>query len=172
MTPTTRNFGHFLRGLREKKQLGLNELARKAQISPTFLSLVERGMTPPPGVAKLQALAEILGQDVDTFLGIAGKLPPDVPDIVLRHPRRYSALLRSLRNLNEGQLDAFITDLSGESAIAIEAKNTKGVDAVADRKHYLLFVDARALDCLNTESQPTPTGEVGQDREKLRRRGN
>jgi HTH-type transcriptional regulator, competence development regulator len=116
------NFGTFLRKTREASGFGLNELARQAEMSPTFLSLIERGLQPPPGVEKLEALARLINQQPDEFLGLAGKLPPDVPAIILRHPRQYAAIMRSMRKLSEPQLDAFISALN----MAIEFKAGAG----------------------------------------------
>ena len=52
--------GALLRTLREKKGVGLRELARKIGVSAPYLSNVERGKSPAPSEGKLRAIAGIL----------------------------------------------------------------------------------------------------------------
>jgi HTH-type transcriptional regulator, competence development regulator len=149
------NFGAFLRKTREASGFGLNELARQAEMSPTFLSLVERGLQPPPGVEKLEALARLLNQQPDEFLGLAGKLPPDLPAIILRHPRQYAAMVRSMRKLNEQQLDAFISALG----MAIEFKVRAGQserEKYEQFRHWLLLVKPEVLQSHPSSFDPKP----------------
>ena len=165
----TKNFGSYLRKKREESGLGLNEVARRAQMSKTFLSLIERGLQPPPGIEKLQALARILNQQPDEFIALAGKLPPDVPAIIERHPLQFSALLRSMRKLSEDQLDSFLAQLG----MAVEAKLTAEMSPLTrtNKTHqWLLFLNTEALRSLPasfdlkhlepwTVSESTPVSE-------------
>lgn len=148
------NFGTFLRETREACGFGLNELARQAEMSPTFLSLIERGLQPPPGVEKLEALARLLNQQPDKFLGLAGKLPPDVPAIILRHPVHYAALLRSMRKLNGHQLDAFIRALG----MAIESKARADQSEQEQLQQWLLLVKPEVLQSLPSSFDAKPLG--------------
>jgi transcriptional regulator with XRE-family HTH domain len=97
-------FGKTVRRLRLQKGFGLRELAKKIGLSPTYLSRLERGEVPPPAEEGVLALAKQLGQNSDEFLGLAGRLPSDLPQIIQKHPRQYAALLRSMRRLSATQM--------------------------------------------------------------------
>ena len=44
-----RSFGSLVREEREQRKIGLRELARQIGISPTYLSMIERGEFPGTG---------------------------------------------------------------------------------------------------------------------------
>ena len=50
-------FGKEVRTRREEKDIFLRELARRVNMSPTYLSKVERAEFPPPAEKKVQAIA-------------------------------------------------------------------------------------------------------------------
>ena len=106
MKSDSKPFGAKLRALREAKGLGLRELARRAKISPAFLSKIEAGKEKSPAEPKLRALAKILDFDPDVMLAMAGRLSADVVKIIQRHPQEYTALIMGLRVLNQEQLQA------------------------------------------------------------------
>ena len=99
-----RRFGRRLRELRERRGLKMRELARKARISPAFLSKVERGITTPPAERKLRALAKALGEEPEVMLALAGRLPDDVIEVIQQCPAEYLRLLRELRGLDRGRV--------------------------------------------------------------------
>lgn len=53
-----------LRELRIKKNIGLNELAKKARIAPSYLSALERGLKTNPSTKTMNKIAEALGATV------------------------------------------------------------------------------------------------------------
>lgn len=59
--------GQNIRKIREYRLLGLNETARKANISPSYLSALEKGVKANPSVDKLKDIADVLGMDIDEF---------------------------------------------------------------------------------------------------------
>ena len=101
MVKNRNRFGAHLRKLRVGRGVGLRKLATTVGISATYLSKVERGEMPPPAERQVVALADILGQDRDVFLGVAGRIPSDLPPIIKKHPREYAALVRALRNIRK-----------------------------------------------------------------------
>jgi len=101
-------------------------------ISPTYLSKVERGEMPPPSERQVIALADILGQDKDVFLGIAGRIPSDLPAIIQRNPGKYAALLRAVRKLRGADFDILFDSLGGQ--IAVEFKRSRGSPEEAGRQ--------------------------------------
>jgi len=125
-------FGGHLRKLRVQRGIGLRKLAMTIGISPTYLSKVERGEMPPPSERQVIALANILGQDKDVFLGIAGRIPSDLPAIIQRNPGKYAALLRAVRKLRGADFDILFDSLGGQ--IAVEFKRSRGSPEEAGRQ--------------------------------------
>jgi transcriptional regulator with XRE-family HTH domain len=150
-------FGAYLRKLRVQRDIGLRKLAMTIGISPTYLSKIERGDMPPPAEEQVVALADILGQDKDVFLGIAGRIASDLPSIIKKHPREYAALLRALRNTRKVDLYILLDALKGQ---IVEFKSWSGTREEAERqvaeyKALLARIDQKPLVFSRT------TGRVG-----------
>ena len=94
------SFGRVLRNLRESEGVGLRELAQVVGMSPAYLSMVERDELAPPAQDKVLALAIALDQDRDVFLALAGRVAPDLPNIIMKHPREMATLVRATRGLS------------------------------------------------------------------------
>ncbi|MBU0755674.1 MAG: PTS sugar transporter subunit IIA [Planctomycetes bacterium] len=75
-------FGIILRTLRTTAGLSLRELARDLEVSPTYLSLIETGKSPPPVEDKILRIEDRLGVPPGSLLSFTG-----------RHPRRVIELL-------------------------------------------------------------------------------
>ena len=59
---------------------------------------MELGHFPPPGEKKIVLIAEILEQNTDELLALAGKVSSDLIEIILQRPKEIAALLRRLRH--------------------------------------------------------------------------
>ncbi|OLN25097.1 PAS sensor protein [Desulfovibrio sp. DV] len=86
------NFGERIRTKRLARLAGdktftLRRLAGRLGIQPSYLSRLERGATPSLSEEHIQALARELGDDADTLLALAGKIPGDVRRMLLDSPR-------------------------------------------------------------------------------------
>ena len=92
-------FGAFVRRERERKEIGLREMAKMIGVSPTYLSKVERDEFSPPAEDKVKAIAQIIKCDTDELLARAGRVSSDLSDIIKRHPRVLAALLRTTKGL-------------------------------------------------------------------------
>ena len=57
---------------------------------------MELGHFPPPGEKKVVLIAEILEQNTDELLALAGKVSSDLIEIILQRPKETAALLRRL----------------------------------------------------------------------------
>ena len=95
-------FGNLLRALREAKRttdptFSLRQFAEKAGISATFLSKVERGEFDPPAADKIIRMAQLLGTDADELLALAGRVDPELDDIIRRRPKALAEFLRTAR---------------------------------------------------------------------------
>jgi transcriptional regulator with XRE-family HTH domain len=64
--PTNADLGRALRGLRRSRHLTIEELALTAEMHPTYLSGIERGIRNPTW-GKLSKLAQALGVPISTI---------------------------------------------------------------------------------------------------------
>jgi transcriptional regulator with XRE-family HTH domain len=116
MSALREKFGAFIRREREKKEIGLREMAKMIGVSPTYLSKVERDEFAPPAEDRVKAIAQIIGCDVDELLARADRVASDLSDIIKRHPVELAALLRTTKSLTS-------EDIAG---LARNAKRIKG----------------------------------------------
>jgi len=102
-------FGRRVRELREARrrddpEFSLRQFAQRAGISPTFLSKIETGDLAPPIPAKIVRIAELLGTNTDELLALAGKVSPEVTDMINERPKTHVAFLRKVRLLPDARL--------------------------------------------------------------------
>ena len=102
-------FGKRVRQLREAKRktdpkFTLRKFAQAVGISPTFLSKVERGDFDPPKAEKIKKMAELLEVDADELLALAGKVDPELNEIIKDKPSSLPDLLRTVRGMSEKEL--------------------------------------------------------------------
>ncbi len=103
-------FGAYVRQERDRKELGLREMAKMIGVSPTYLSKIERDEFAPPAEDRVRKIAEILGSDVDELLALAGKVSSDLSEIIREHPREQAALLRTTKGLTADELTRLARD--------------------------------------------------------------
>ncbi len=104
-----KNFGDFIAKKREEKQITLREMAKRLDISPPYLSDVEKDRRNPFELEKLEQLSRILNlsEEEETIMfNLAGKkrdeVAPDLPDYI--KGRDYvSSALRTARDLDAGE---------------------------------------------------------------------
>ena len=75
-------FGALVRRERMAKKIGLREMARKIGVSPTYLSMIERGENAPPTEAKVREIAKLIGLNEDKLLELADRTPDDVVGMI------------------------------------------------------------------------------------------
>jgi transcriptional regulator with XRE-family HTH domain len=102
---SNQKFGTRLRELRKKADLSLRELAANVHIDFTYLSKIENGVLPPPSEKVILHLAESLGADKDDLLMLAGRIPPDIAEILtnretIKHLRAERAK-KEAKNMNQ-----------------------------------------------------------------------
>lgn len=103
------NFGEFIAQKREENKITLREMAKKLDITPPYLSDVEKDRRNPFDLEKLELLSKILllsDEENVTMLDLAGKrrneVAPDLPEYIME--RDYvSAALRTARDLDAGE---------------------------------------------------------------------
>ena len=98
-------FGDLLRATRVAKGYSLRKFAEMADMSPTYLSQVEQGKIERPATAeRVRAMAELLGQNADEWIALAGRVPDDVTNIIKNEPQAMPALLRAVKGLTADEL--------------------------------------------------------------------
>jgi len=102
-------FGKRIQELREAKKkddpaFSLRKFGLAVDLSPTFLSKLENGEMNPPKAEKIKKMAELLEVDADELLALAGKVSPDLPEIIQETPIAMADLLRTVQGLSEKEL--------------------------------------------------------------------
>lgn len=98
-------FGDYIRKRREELQdesaaaYSLRKVAAAARIEPSYLSKIERGLQPPPGEATIVALSQVLQEDPDVMLALAGKVSDELQRIIQQRPQLFGQLIRQLKNM-------------------------------------------------------------------------
>lgn len=112
MGESTDQFGSLLRERRLAKGYTLRKFAELVDVSPTYLSLVEQGKVErPPTAERIRKMAELLGENPDQWIALAGRLPDDVAEIIRDAPETMPALLRAAKGLTADQLRKVMDDI-------------------------------------------------------------
>lgn len=105
MSKDHQHFGTLLREKRLAKGHSLRKFAELVGISPTYLSLVEKGKVErPPTAERVRVMAELLGENTDQWIALAGRMPDDLTDIIKSEPEAMPALLRAAKGLSAEEL--------------------------------------------------------------------
>lgn len=92
----TETFGKRIQRVRKDQKLGLRQAAGKAGISATFLSRVENEKeAATPSEDTIRKLAEVLGDDFDELMQLAGRIPSKVKDYMKTDPGMPEFLRRA-----------------------------------------------------------------------------
>lgn len=100
MATGNKEFGQRVRELREEKKktnpsFSLRQFAQAVGISATFLSKVETGEFAPPSAENIKKMAELLEVNADELLALAGKVDPELPEIIREQPKAVADFLRT-----------------------------------------------------------------------------
>lgn len=105
MADPRKTFGDLLRATRVAKKYSLRKFAEMADMSPTYLSQVEQGkIDRPPTAERVRTMAELLGQNPDEWIALAGRMPDDIRDIIANQPHVIPELLRAAKGLTSEKL--------------------------------------------------------------------
>jgi len=97
-------FGALLREKRIAKKVSLRKFAELVGVSPTYLSQVEQGNVVPPTADRVKRMADLLGENADEWIALAGRVPEDMPEIIQSQPTEMPQLLREASGLTADQL--------------------------------------------------------------------
>ena len=113
------SLGALLKKIRLQRGFSLREVALKAGISATYLSLLERDRACDPSVEKLEALAKALGEPhVEMFFAKSGRLHPRLLRNLMRHPSEWVGLLKAGENASSAQLRGLQALVGGATGIS------------------------------------------------------
>lgn len=105
MSREQKSFGQILREKRIAKGYSLRKFADLVDLSPTYLSQVEQDkVESPPTVERLNRMADVLGENRDEFVSLAGRVPEDLPRIIQSRPDTIPELLRTTKGMTSEQL--------------------------------------------------------------------
>jgi hypothetical protein len=104
-----KSFGIFIRDKRLEKGFTLRKFAAATNISPSFISMMERDECQAPGEDKIKKIAEVLNVDEEQLTILAGRLPEKVKDAILKRPTLVR-LLRVADSKTEHELKKIIED--------------------------------------------------------------
>ena len=94
-----KNFGEILRELRVAQNIGLREMAVRVDISPAYLSRIERGKERPPRPELIKSFAKILAADPDVLFRLSSSTDPEVVDFLREEPEIMN-LIRYIKQAN------------------------------------------------------------------------
>jgi transcriptional regulator with XRE-family HTH domain len=86
-------FGQILRQLRKREGIGIKGLAPKLGVSYSYLSKLENDELGPYEVL-VEKVASYFQDDKDQLLISAGKVPPEILEILRNHPQDAVEFLR------------------------------------------------------------------------------
>ena len=87
-----KNFGETVRNLRVAQELGLRETATMIDISPAYLSRIERGKERPPRPEIIKQLAKVLAADPDVLFRLSSSTDPEVVNFLNDQPEVMNLL--------------------------------------------------------------------------------
>lgn len=111
MVEKRQTFGQVLRKSRLAKKFSLRKFAEMVGISPTYLSQVEQANVDPPTAERVQRMAEVLGENADEWIALAGRVPGDVPGIIHKQPTEMPKLMREASGLSPKQMQELMDQL-------------------------------------------------------------
>ena len=100
----SQHFGKVLREKRVAKGFSLRKFAEQVEVSPTYLSQVEQGNVDPPTAERVRRMAELLGENPDEMIALAGRISEDLPKIIHEQAAEMPQLLRAASGLTADQI--------------------------------------------------------------------
>ena len=96
-------FGDYLRQRREGLQkdgpgYSVRKIAARIGIQPSYVSKVERDEVAPPSAATILRWAEVIKEDPDVLLALAGKVSAELRDVIVKRPKLFAQLIRELKD--------------------------------------------------------------------------
>lgn len=108
-------FGYLLKSLRKEHKITQRRLAELIGIDFTYISKIENGSMEPPAEDKIIKMAELFGEDADTMLLLAKKVPSNFRKTITEN-KNVPIFLRSADKLTQKQWEKIkkVMDEEGE----------------------------------------------------------
>ena len=111
----SQTFGDYIRQrrlalLEGDRSFSVRKVAARLGVQPAYLSKVELGQVGPTSEATTRKLAEILNEDPDVLLAMAGKVSSDLQDAIRKRPRLFAELIRELKNAPDPALERVVRE--------------------------------------------------------------
>lgn len=106
------SFGSFIREKRLEKDYTVRKFAEKVDISPAFISRMERDEIDPPTEEKIVAMAQVLSMDSEELIFMAKKMPNKIKNMLIDRPELVP-LLRIANTKNDVDLKHLIDIATG-----------------------------------------------------------
>jgi transcriptional regulator with XRE-family HTH domain len=108
-----KTFGRYVRSRREARRendaaFSVRKVAERVGVQPSYISKVERCEVAPPSEATIVRLAEVLEEDADVLLALAGKVSSDLRDVIVKRPQLFSELIRELKTAPDAALQGLV----------------------------------------------------------------
>lgn len=104
-TPLEETFGRRIKDRRRELGLTQRQVAQRLDIDFTYLSKLENNRGEPPGEQTVRNLADVLDEDEEELLALAGKVPEELRDRA-QQDLDFARLLRRLPDLPDKDLAA------------------------------------------------------------------
>ena len=124
-----KDFGDFLKSIREQRGLTLRQVEEQAQISNAYLSQIERGERGIPNFSILERLAKVYGVPISELADAAereGKGKSLESDKLLPDVQFVSRGYEKLSDKNKEHLTAFLQHLVSQEKSKKSSKSSKG----------------------------------------------
>ncbi len=108
-------FGQTLRKLRISRGRGLRETARLVNISPSYLSRIERGMERPPRPEVIKAITGALAIRPDVLFELSSSTDPEITNLLHERPKVLE-LVRAIKDsdISDEQLSTILSWVNEE----------------------------------------------------------
>jgi len=80
------DFGYILKTMRIEAGIGLRELARSIEISPSYLSMIEHGQQPPPTAERISQIEQVLDVPTGYLLSVTRGFDPGLTSFIQEVP--------------------------------------------------------------------------------------
>lgn len=84
-----------------ESSFSLRQVASRCEITPAYLSRIERGQVAPPSEETVVKLAMEIGEDPDVLLALGGKISSDLKEAILARPKLFAELIRAIKEAPE-----------------------------------------------------------------------
>lgn len=103
--------GEIVAHYRSKKGISIRKLAEESDVSATYVSMIERDVTPTPSERCVRSILHNLGMDdidIEVVCRKCGIVPRDVTLYISRNAELLVPLLRNMSCLSDGDLEGLV----------------------------------------------------------------